>query len=234
MKRVAQRSPAIKGRRKKRGTFIRGALKKIKAAKTKDTLDLAPGDDDTPRPFVPYEPDAKVSETPPELESLLLKLPPGATIEDLGVTERPKDLSVRDWLHIPENLDCLLEYVAQGVAQPALAQVLGVSTFQLAAALRSDWKKYEAALAGLAHVQVSQVQADLENVRSGLLDPESARVLLSGNQWLLARHDKRVYGDTTRHEVATPDGESIKVSVDHEAADKVVATLLPPLLTTEK
>lgn len=113
----------------------------------------------------------------------------------------------------PAKIEQVLALIEQGSSERAACQEVGINraTFRSAAIRVGAADQYARATEALARDQVEKLEAVIEEVRSGKIPTEVAKIEIDARKWIASKLFKPTWGD--------------KVAVDHSGA---VATAAIP------
>ena len=91
----------------------------------------------------------------------------------------------------------VLELVEEGMSENAACKEVGINraTFRAAALKVTAGDEYARALQALAQDQVEKAEQVIEDMRSGVIDAQQARVELDARKWFASKFLPKRYGD---------------------------------------
>ncbi len=90
------------------------------------------------------------------------------------------------------------------------AENISRSTFRTTALRHTSGDQYAKALFGLAHEQAEKLEQTIDDMRSGLIDAQMARVEIDARKWFASKFLPKQFGDKLQTEVSGPDGKPIQ------------------------
>ena len=96
-----------------------------------------------------------------------------------------------------EQVRRVLELVEDGMSEAAACREVGINraTFRAAALKVTSGDSYARALEALAQDQVEKAEQVIEDMRSGVIDAQQARVELDARKWFASKFLPKRYGD---------------------------------------
>jgi hypothetical protein len=96
-----------------------------------------------------------------------------------------------------EQVFAVLKRIEEGESENSACKAEGINraTFRSAALRAQVADEYARALKGLAYDQVEQIEKLMEDLRSGKIDPQSARVIADTRKWFASKFLPRQFGD---------------------------------------
>ena len=96
-----------------------------------------------------------------------------------------------------EQVRRVLELVEDGMAEAAACREVGINraTFRAAALKVTAGDSYARALEALAQDQIEKAEQVIEDMRSGVIDAQQARVELDARKWFASKFLPKRYGD---------------------------------------
>lgn len=121
-----------------------------------------------------------------------------------------------------EQVRKVLELVEGGMSENAACKEVGINraTFRAAALRVSAGDNYARALEALAADQVEKAEQVIEDMRSGLIDAQQARVELDARKWFASKFLPKRYGDKAEVEHKGEIGLTVNVLRITDANDK--------------
>ncbi len=121
-----------------------------------------------------------------------------------------------------EQVRKVLELVEGGMSENAACKEVGINraTFRAAALRVSAGDNYARALEALAADQVEKAEQVIEDMRSGLIDAQQARVELDVRKWFASKFLPKRYGDKAEVEHSGNVGLTVNVLRITDANDK--------------
>lgn len=115
----------------------------------------------------------------------------------------------------PEQFTAVCDGISQGGSLRSSCKEAEVSTQRFLRALASDedgarTAQYMRAREARADARFEKLDEILEDLRSGVIDPQQARVMMDAIKWQTGKEKARVYGDKV--EVAGDPDKPIKIS----------------------
>ena len=105
----------------------------------------------------------------------------------------------------PDRGEQVREVIAKiegGMSENAACADVGINraTFRAAALREGVGDEYARALASLAQDQVERMEATIQDMREGVIDPQVARIELDNRRWFASKFLPRLYGDKVQTE----------------------------------
>ena len=96
-----------------------------------------------------------------------------------------------------EQVRRVLELIEDGMSEAAACREVGINraTFRAAALKVTSGDSYARALEALAQDQVEKAEQVIEDMRSGVIDAQQARVELDARKWFASKFLPKRYGD---------------------------------------
>jgi len=96
-----------------------------------------------------------------------------------------------------EQVRRVLELIEDGMSEAAACREVGINraTFRAAALKVTAGDNYARALEALAQDQVEKAEQVIEDMRSGVIDAQQARVELDARKWFASKFLPKRYGD---------------------------------------
>jgi hypothetical protein len=112
-----------------------------------------------------------------------------------------------------EQVRRVLELVEDGMAEAAACREVGINraTFRAAALKVTAGDSYARALEALAQDQVEKAEQVIEDMRSGVIDAQQARVELDARKWFASKFLPKRYGDKAEVEHSGNVGLTVNV-----------------------
>lgn len=122
----------------------------------------------------------------------------------------------------PENIERVLALIEAGSSEREACTEVGINrgTFRSAALRYAMADQYARATEALARDQVEKLETTIEELRSGDISPEVAKIEIDARKWIASKLFKPTWGD--------------KVALDHAGALDVRATVDVGGLTEEQ
>jgi hypothetical protein len=121
-----------------------------------------------------------------------------------------------------EQVRRVLELVEDGMAEAAACREVGINraTFRAAALKVTAGDSYARALEALAQDQIEKAEQVIEDMRSGVIDAQQARVELDARKWFASKFLPKRYGDKLDLEHKGEVGLTVVVKRFSDDADK--------------
>jgi len=105
----------------------------------------------------------------------------------------------------------VIALVEDGSSENAACEKVGINraTFRAAAMRVGAGDNYARALAALAEDQIEKMEVTIQDMRSGTIDAQQARVELDARKWFAAKFLPRKYGEKTM--LADSEGNNLPV-----------------------
>jgi hypothetical protein len=112
-----------------------------------------------------------------------------------------------------EQVRRVLELVEDGMAEAAACREVGINraTFRAAALKVTAGDSYARALEALAQDQIEKAEQVIEDMRSGVIDAQQARVELDARKWFASKFLPKRYGDKAEVEHSGNVGLTVNV-----------------------
>lgn len=118
-----------------------------------------------------------------------------------------KDAALRKFAD-PKFWDKVFDRIAIGLSLRECAAAHNIIFSQFYRTIHADpelERRLSVALQAKAFGKVDKIESDLRDVRTGEIDANAGRVLISGNQWLASKLDPDRWGDKSKVEVKVTD-----------------------------
>ena len=126
---------------------------------------------------------------------------------------KPEDVHVE-----PSNLDkikTVLSLMEQGKSERSACESAGISrsTFRTTALRAQVGDQYARSLESLGLEQVEKLEQALDDMRSGIIDAQMARVEIDARKWFASKFLPKQFGDKIQHVGGGPEDAPISHSV---------------------
>lgn len=120
-----------------------------------------------------------------------------------------------------EQIVRVLELIEAGEPETSACRTVGINraTFRSAALKHEVADLYARALEGLATAQVEKLECAIEDMRSGKIDHNVARVEIDARKWFASKFLPKRFGDKID---VTSDGEKMGAAVSAEQLDQLI------------
>lgn len=110
----------------------------------------------------------------------------------------------------------VIELIEAGNSENSACNEVGISrsTFRTTALRVGAGDSYARALSALAHAQAEALEKTIDDMRSGTIDAQMARVEIDARKWFASKFLPKQYGDKLTTELTGADGGPIQSSVD--------------------
>lgn len=129
----------------------------------------------------------------------------------------------------------VVSLIEGGMSENAACEKVGINrgTFRAAASRVLAGDEYARALSSLAHEQAEKLEQTIDDMRSGRIDSQMARVEIEARKWFASKFLPKQYGDKTFSEVTGKDGGPIQtettVDVSNATSDQLRALASLPV-----
>lgn len=131
-----------------------------------------------------------------------------------------------------EQVHEVVRLMDEGNSERSACEAVGISrsTFRSAALKYAVADQYAHALQAMAQNQVDQVEQAIDDMRSGLIDAQQARVEIDTRKWFASKFLPKRYGD----KVAIDHGGSINTNVTSELTEAQIVARLAEIQAAKK
>lgn len=121
-----------------------------------------------------------------------------------------------------EKVARVIELMESGESERSACEQAGIarSTFRTTALRIGSGDQYARALSSLAHAQAEALEKTIDDMRSGTIDAQMARVEIDARKWFASKFLPKQYGDKLTTELTGADGGPIQSSVDVTGLDE--------------
>jgi len=108
----------------------------------------------------------------------------------------------------------VLSLIEQGMSENAACKQVGIarSTFRTTALRHNAGDNYARALEGLALDQIEKLEATIQDMRDGTLDPAIGRIEVDARKWFASKFLPKRFGDKIEQTVQGADGGPVQVT----------------------
>lgn len=107
-----------------------------------------------------------------------------------------------------EKTKAVIELIAEGNSERSACAQVGINraTFKSTALAMGSAGHYARALEGLAQSQVELLEQCIDDMRSGVIDAQMARVEIDARKWFASKFLPKQYGDKSQIDHSSSDG----------------------------
>lgn len=100
-------------------------------------------------------------------------------------------------LEMKDRVDRVIARIEGGESERAACEAEGINrgTFRSAALKQGAADQYARATIALAHAQVEKLEQTIDDMRSGVIDAQMARVEIDARKWFASKFLPKQYGD---------------------------------------
>lgn len=112
-----------------------------------------------------------------------------------------------------KQVDAVIELIEAGNSERSACETVGINrhTFRQAIPRHNLAAQYMRALEALAHEQVDKIDSAINDMRTGKIDSNQARVEIDARKWLACKFLPRLYGDRVQQVHTGADGGAVQV-----------------------
>lgn len=113
-----------------------------------------------------------------------------------------------------EKVSAVLARMEAGESERSacVAEDISRATFRTTALRHASGDQYAKALYGLAHEQAEKLEQTIDDMRSGVIDAQMARVEIDARKWFASKFLPKQFGDKIQQEVTGAEGGPLRVT----------------------